>query len=116
MSFRIAELTQLLAYCGQSRLGRKSILQARALDLLKGDNLTHKVQFKIRELGLLQNSSSAANKSTALETPLIQDSSSNECTITGKFKFNLIFWQNKLMLNLFLKRARYVTYNWFQFN
>lgn len=92
MNFRVTELTQLLSSCGQSRLGRKSVLQERALDLLKKDNLTQKVQFKIRELNLMQKSSSTSSRTNhAPELHLLQDSSSNECTITGKFYFIQLF-------------------------
>lgn len=78
-----------MAFCNLSRLGRKSVLQERALELLKKDNLTQKIQFKIRELSLSQNQHSAPNKTLRLPE-LPQDSSSNECTITG----NLVASEN----------------------
>jgi len=81
MSFRVSELAQLLTFCNQSKFGRKSVLQERALELLKKENLTQNIQFKIRELAVQQGYTNSSSKTASLE-PLLQDSSSNECTIT----------------------------------
>ena len=60
------------------------MLQERALELLKKENLTQQIQFKIKELAQLQGNHPSSHK-TVPEVPLIiQDSSSNECTITGR--------------------------------
>lgn len=91
MNFRVSELNQLLQTCNQSKSGRKSVLQERALDLLKKDNLTPRIKAKIRELYLVQNGLS--DKSSISDIPhLIQgDSSSNECTITGNiYAFKIV--------------------------
>lgn len=52
LTFRVSELQMLLGYAGQNKTGRKTELQARALDLLKNKSIPHltQVHTKIREL------------------------------------------------------------------
>lgn len=48
MSFRVSELQMLLGYAGGNKTGRKTELQARAIELLKTRSTP--VLLKIREL------------------------------------------------------------------
>ncbi|RWS04995.1 E3 SUMO-protein ligase PIAS2-like protein, partial [Dinothrombium tinctorium] len=50
MSFRVTELQMLLSFAGRNKNGKKTELQAKALELLKKGQLTVSIQNKIREL------------------------------------------------------------------
>jgi hypothetical protein len=52
LTFRVSELQMLLGYAGQNKTGRKTELQARAIELLKNKSIPHLAQIhaKIREL------------------------------------------------------------------
>jgi len=52
LAFRVSELQMLLGFAGQNKTGRKTELQARAIELLKNKSVPHlsQVHAKIREL------------------------------------------------------------------
>ncbi|RWS08224.1 E3 SUMO-protein ligase PIAS2-like protein [Dinothrombium tinctorium] len=50
MSFRVTELQMLLSFARRNKKGKKTELQAKALELLKEGQLTVSIQNKIREL------------------------------------------------------------------